>query len=149
MTDVELLENIGKNLLIHQTTTSSVSLDDIQKLYSLGYHHYVAGRYDSAATTLEKVVALSPFYADGIYALALTYYQQKKFTAALRCLEVCNILDPHNPSIHLYSSYCLIELKEFTLAKEFLKTSIRLMKEDLPQKTEAKLILQRLEIDDR
>lgn len=145
MEDYKFIEAIGNNLLQNQTLDPSISFDDIQKLYSHGYHHFETGCYEKAISVFEKIVALAPFYKEAVYALGMCKYKLQKTSAALRCFEIFNLLAPNDPLGFLYQSYCLLDLQEHLAAKNNLQKAVSLMKEDHPQFLSAKLTLQRIQ----
>ena len=145
MENYKFIEAIGNNLLQNKTLDQSISLDDIQKLYSHGYHHFETGSYEKALSIFEKVVALSPFYKEAVYALGMCKYKLEQTPAALRCFEIFSLLDSNSPLGFLYQGYCLISINDYSRAKNNLQKAISLMKEDHPQFLLATITLKRIQ----
>ena len=144
MNEIKVIETLGNQLINFGTTDEKITLDQVKKLYSLGYSFYETGSYKKAKEVLKIVTTLSPFYTDALFALGMTYFQLKDFDLAIRAFEALEFIDPKNPLAALYIGYTLIEKNELTNSITFIEKAISKMDATHPQFEKAKLVLMRL-----
>jgi tetratricopeptide (TPR) repeat protein len=93
---------------------------------ALGSEYNRLGRFDDAARTLDRALAIAPTSWQGYYELSVTSLGKGDFKAALRFVEKASSLVPIEfPPMHVVKGYALLGLQNKLAASTELTTFLR------------------------
>ncbi len=91
--------------------------DQVEGVYSIGYHYYEAGAYEEALKVFKPLVMLNSADVRSWMALGATSQMMNDYTSALESFGYASLLDPQNPKPFFHAMECHIALKNYPAAQ--------------------------------
>ncbi|NDE63635.1 MAG: hypothetical protein EB053_04695 [Chlamydiae bacterium] len=117
---------------------------DLDLIYSMGHTFYETGQYEKAKVLFTKLVLTNPFVASYWKALGSVSSMLKESHDSLIYYSVSAMIDPVDPTIHLYAAKNLIDLNRLDEARGALVKAEELApKEDLDFHSQLEVLYER------
>lgn len=115
------------------TFNQLIDMDPFQKRYwkALANAQYMKEDYSAAVTSSEYAIAIDPEDTEALLAKANALYRLDNFEEALKFYERCSEKDPSEFTM-LYQGSCLVALRSYNQALDWLKEAERIAPSDSP-----------------
>jgi len=139
-----IVRKIRSNSALAPLDIMELSDKDLDLIYSMAHTFYDAGKYEKAKALYLKLIFTAPFVAAYWKALGCTSQMQNETKECVIYYSVALLIDPSDPSLHLYAAKALIDLNRFEEARGALVKAEELApKEDLDFHSELEVLYER------
>ena len=87
----------------------------------MAFLYMLAGKMDQAKEHLEIAHSIDPLSQETLFYRAYYHYRTEDYQEALKLFDVCLEKNPHNIPAYFVRSYCLLKLKRYNEALDFLE----------------------------
>lgn len=92
--------------------------EQIEGLYSIGYHYFESGAYEEALKVFKPLVLLDSADSRNWLALGATRQMLGQYESAIESFAPAAVLEPENPKPFFNALECHVALKNYDKAKE-------------------------------
>ena len=110
---------------------SSMSVQEAENFYELGFSLYQSGSFEKAAEVFRVLSAQKPLVSKHWFGLASSLQESKNYEKALSAWAMAAILDEENPYPHFHAAECAFSLNQPKDARAALNAAALRVKENL------------------